>query len=268
MNNVNLTAPILKRAEEFYKAMRKFSELSMEALYSYDRSLGYVTQRNLQQECIKSFGIGYLPMDIDSFIRLLDITVKEDLLKLGVIFIHDSKLCSIMNDRIIFPICNVSGNIVSFSGRKMPDADPEDAKYVNTRNSQIFRKSLSLFGFSQALESIIDKGYCIVVEGNIDVMSLWQSGIKNVVAPCGTALTLQQLHILKRVCNNIVLWFDDDEAGGKALIKSYPMAVDIGFKVGCMPEQPWKDPDETLKNKSVNEILVDIDKSFYYTILN
>jgi len=244
--------------------MDNFSQISKEALYSSKEALQYAVQRGLQQEGISEFGVGYVPSDVDTFVRYLDIKIKEDLLKLGIIFDHGSKIGSILNDRVVFPIYNVKGRVISFSGRAFSGITPDNPKYINTRNSQIFRKSIALFGFTQALEHIISKKCCIVVEGNMDVVSLWQAGIRNVIAPCGTALTFQQLAILKRICDSIVLWFDDDEAGQKAFKKSYPIAVELGFKVGRMPNQQWKDPDEVLKNKSMDEILLDIDYSFNY----
>ncbi|MCK9428755.1 MAG: toprim domain-containing protein [Candidatus Omnitrophica bacterium] len=247
--------------------MDKFSKLSKDALYDSEKALQYVAQRDLQQESIAEFGVGYIPFDVDTFVRSLETKTKEDLIQLGVLFIHKHNLCSILNDRVVFPIYNIAGNIVSFSGRALPGADPETPKYINTRNSYIFKKSLSLFGFAQAMETIVSQDCCIVVEGNVDVISLWQAGIKNVIAPCGTALTLQQLTILRRVCNRVVLWFDQDAAGQRAKEKSYPIAKELGFEVGVMSAQQWKDPDEVLKNKSVDEILVDINKSFNYVEL-
>lgn len=264
MSNVNLILPIITAAEDLYKAMSDFSKIAQKALYNSDEAVEYSISRGLKQESAIKYGIGYVPSDVNAFIRPLEMKIKKDLLKLGVIFDHGMQMGSILNSRIVFPIYDVKGRIISFSGRALSGITTDNPKYINTRNSQIFKKSLAIFGFVQALEHIISQRYCIVVEGNMDVVSLWQAGIKNVVAPCGTALTFQQLTILKRICNEIVLWFDDDEAGQKALKKSYPIATELGFKVGCMPAQQWKDPDEVLKNRSVDEILIDISSSFDY----
>jgi len=134
-------------------------------------------------------------------------------------------------NRIIFPITDYNGRIIGFSSRAL---DNDVAKYINSSDSLIYKKSASLFGLNAALPSIRREDMAILVEGNFDLVSLHQHGITNAVATLGTALTDSHVKLLKRFTATIVIAFDSDEAGRKAAMKSLPLFLQNGISPGCL----------------------------------
>ncbi len=263
MSNEVLTTSIIEKAEYFYDAMSKFADYSKEALFKNPEAIDFCNSRLIDEGTIQEFGVGYVPWDVSEFVKFTDRHIIDYLISLGVLYVYNNSINSILGGRVIFPIYNLKGDIISFSGRVLSKdhISLENPKYIHTKNNYVFNKSLSLYGLFQALESIIQNDYCIIVEGNIDVITLSKNGIRNVVSPCGTSLTSQQLLILRRICDNIILWFDNDEAGEKAKERSVNMAGEVGFNIGAMPEYKWKDPDEILKNVEASVIIKDIKRS-------
>ena len=180
----------------------------------------YYVSRGLTPQTIKKFGLGAAPDKWDGLLKHL--TAKgfstQDIY-LANLASKSSKgtYFDRFRNRAMFPIINVRGNVVGFSGRRLSE-NKNEAKYVNTSDTQVYKKSQNLFGINLA------KNYCsdslILVEGNVDVISLHQAGFMNVVAPLGTAFTEEQAQILSRYTNEVIICFDSDEAGQKAVEKA------------------------------------------------
>ena len=151
-------------------------------------------------------------------------------------------------DRIMFPICNDMGEVIAFSGRVL-SSDPQAAKYVNSPETMLFTKGKVLFGLHKSKRALHDKGAAIVCEGQIDLITAFESGIKNVIAPQGTAFTADQARILKRHVEEVILCFDSDAAGQKAAERSLPHLLEMGLavRVASMPE--GQDPDSLIRKE-------------------
>ena len=151
-------------------------------------------------------------------------------------------------DRIMFPICNDVGEVVAFSGRLLEN-DPDAAKYLNSPETPLFRKSKILFGLHRTKRSLIDANCAIVCEGQIDLIALFEAGITNVVAPQGTAFTHDQARILKRFVNEVVLCFDADAAGLKAAERSMEALLQNDLIVRVLEMPVGEDPDSLIRKK-------------------
>jgi len=150
-------------------------------------------------------------------------------------------------DRIIFPIADVMGRVIGFSARVAPGGDESQAKYVNTPETEVYHKSVALYGIDKAKQEIKNKKSVLLVEGNMDVIASHQAGIKNTVAVSGTALTPQQLDILKRYTDNIKMFFDMDEAGQAASLRSAELAFQKDINVSIVQLKKGKDAADAVK---------------------
>ena len=148
--------------------------------------------------------------------------------------------------RLMFPICDEQGRVVAFSGRVLP-GDESPAKYVNSPETPIFTKSKIFFGLDKSKRAILDKGYAIICEGQLDLIACFMGGVQNIVAPQGTAFTDQHARILKRYCNEAVLCFDSDNAGQNAIVRSldHLLAAELAVRVAVVPAP--HDPDSFIK---------------------
>ncbi len=151
-------------------------------------------------------------------------------------------------DRLMFPILDVQGNVVGFTGRVL-QSDVKEAKYVNTPETSVYRKSAVLYGLDKAKGEIRRADLAVLVEGNMDVVSSHQFGVTNVIACSGTALTSEQLHLLKRFTTNLAIAFDADSAGRTATVRGLDLAraQDFSIKVITLPPDAGKDPDEAVR---------------------
>lgn len=193
--------------------------------HSANDALGYLYKRGLDNSQIKKFRLGYAPEGYENLLKFLkaESFTDEELLKSGIISKSDGgKLYDKFRNRVIFPITNLQGKIIAFGGRILGEGEP---KYLNSSETELFHKGRNLYNFSNARKSIYDKKYVVIVEGYMDVISLAANGIENVVAPLGTALTADQLQILFRVTNDIVVCLDGDAAGIKAMRRSIDVAL-------------------------------------------
>jgi DNA primase len=177
---------------------------------------------------------------------------REDLLELGVIKTSkNDNLYDFFINRIVFPVHNHQGKVVGFSARRRVGESEEYPKYLNSSQSVVYNKSKLLYGLHQSKRAIAKLEYAIMVEGNSDVVSLHDHGIENVVAPCGTAFTVDQAKILKRYTQKVVICFDADEAGYEATLK----AVDVAIEAGLQPyvarlDDGSNDPDEFVRKQT------------------
>lgn len=209
----------------------------------YARS--YFENRKIKVQTIRAFGLGFALNSRDSLVKFL-ISKKIDLdkaLKLGLVGKgSDGKVYDKLSGRIIFPIFSPNGRVVAFAGRTIIDK-PDSAKYINSPESLIYVKGRTLYGLSHAKDEIRKSDRAIIVEGYMDLISLYQNGIKNVVAVSGTALTDEQSQLLSRYTKNVVLLFDADTAGINASLRSIEILLrrDFDIKIATLPS--GEDPD-------------------------
>ena len=211
-------------------------------------ALDYLTDRGLTLKTIKHFGLGAAPDSWDALIRHLKEKgySESDMLAANVIGRNQrGNIYDRFRKRVMFPIINIRGNIVAFSGRAMPGEDKQGGKYVNTADTPVYKKSENLFGINFAKSVCSER--VILVEGNMDVISLHQAGFENTVAPLGTAFTTEQANLLSRYTKEIVLMLDADAAGQKAVRRASGLLENTGLSVRVVVVPDGKDPDEYIK---------------------
>lgn len=208
----------------------------------------YLLGRALKPATIKKFGLGAAPDSWDALIKHLKskgYTIDEMVTANVVGKSQRGTYYDRFRKRVMFPIINIRGNVVGFSGRAMPGEDKQGGKYVNTSDTPVYKKSANLFGMNLA------KNHCeeriILVEGNMDVISLHQAGFENTVAPLGTAFTEEQANILARYTKEVVLTMDADAAGQKAIRRAAEILEKTGLKTRVIVIPDGKDPDEFIK---------------------
>ena len=208
--------------------------------------LSYLKKRELSDDTIKAFGLGYSNKYSDDLYRYLkERGYKDEMIaKAGLISIderhgvHDK-----FWNRVMFPIMDVNSRVIGFGGRVMGDAKP---KYLNSPETLIFDKSRNLYGLNRARST--RKPYFLLCEGYMDVISLHQAGFTNAVASLGTALTPGHASLIKRYVKEVYLTYDSDEAGTKAALRAIPILKDVGITAKIIRMEPYKDPDEFIKN--------------------
>ena len=224
-------------------AMRKMEKDLTDTEEGRDIGLQYLTQRGVTDEAMKAFHLGYA---IDRGNELTDAARRAgfdlDVLKsLGLVGTSQhGREYDRFRGRVIFPILNTAGKVIAFGGR---DLKGGLAKYINSPESSLYKKSNELYGIFQAKSSIVSEDKCFLVEGYMDVIGMWQSGMKNVVASSGTALTDGQIAMIHRFTDNITLIYDGDKAGIKAALRGIDMLLShrLNVKVLLLPDND--DPD-------------------------
>ncbi len=203
------------------------------------RARAYLTERGLSDETIRRFGLGYAPGGGDALARHLRAkrVPLEHALTAGLVLRRDRPdagdgVYDRFRDRVMFPIGDRTGRVIAFGGRVLPgrpaSGDPPP-KYVNSPESPIFHKGHTLYGLAQARDAIRKSGRAIVVEGYLDVIALAQAGVAEIVAPLGTALTVDQLRVLRRLSDAVIACFDGDPAGRRAAARSFPLFLEAGL---------------------------------------
>lgn len=206
----------------------------------------YLKNRGLSEETIVAFGLGYANKYSDDLYRYLKMKGYGDelLLKAGLISADERKgAYDKFWNRVMFPIMDVNNRVIGFGGRVMGDAKP---KYLNSPETIVFDKSRNLYGLNRARTS--RKPYFLICEGYMDVIALQQAGFTNAVASLGTALTAGHASLLKRYVNEVYLTYDSDEAGTRAALRAIPILKDAGITAKVIRMDPYKDPDEFIKN--------------------
>jgi DNA primase catalytic core len=224
------------------------------------RARGYLRERGLSAQTQQTFRIGYAPESRNALKTHLANkgVAKEKIEACGLVVFGDDIAVSYdrFRDRIMFPIQDVRGRIVGFGGRAM---NPNDkAKYLNSPETELFHKGRNLFNVSRAKEGAGDKNDILVVEGYIDAISLYQAGIRNVVAPLGTALTEDQLELVWRFSKNPIVCFDGDDAGVRAanrVIDNALPKLKTGHSVRFMTLPDGQDPDDFIRIRGKAEFL-------------
>lgn len=236
-----------KRKRVLLEATRLAVAYYQHSLLRNPRALEYIfKKRGLTKETVADFRIGYAPDQGNALVQFLTRKgfTKKDLAEAGLVNRFGSDL---FRARMMVPLLDESGQAIGFTGRIIAD-DPNAPKYLNTPATLLYDKSRHIFGLSQAKESIRKGDYSVLVEGNLDVVSSHQAGVRAVVATAGTALTEHQLRSLKRLSSNIRLAFDGDKAGVAATERAIPIASSLGISltVVTLPEEA-KDPDELIQ---------------------
>lgn len=214
----------------------------------------YLKERKLEDQTIKLFQIGYATeawQEAVNYLKNRGYTDKEILQSgMGLLSDKSKEPYDRFRHRIIFPINDLQGNIVGFGGRIFEEgaAKVDEAKYLNSPQTAVYNKSLILYGLDKAKLEIKKRDYVIIVEGYLDLISANQAGTKNVVASSGTALTTEQLKILKRLTNNLMICFDMDEAGFRASQRGIDLALAEEFNIKVIELKDFKDPDECLRH--------------------
>ncbi|MFH1173443.1 MAG: DNA primase [bacterium] len=213
----------------------------------------YFKMRGISDETVKEFRLGYVPDYSNAISQFLlkNNFREEEIVAAGLAFkANDGRLVDRFRDRLMFPLMDVHSNVVGFTGRLLKERK-DVGKYINTPQTLIYDKSKVLYGLDKAKQAIKNAGYVIIVEGQMDVLASHQAGVKNVVAASGTALTLEQLTLLKRYTNKLILSFDMDEAGQTAAQRGISLALNQGMEIKLITLKDFKDPDECIK-KDVN----------------
>ena len=215
--------------------------------------LSYFKERGFSKETIEKFQLGYSPDIWDAFTKeALGKAYKlEYLEKTGLTIVkqEDEKTFDRFKGRVMFPIQSMSGRVLGFGGRILTN-DKKAAKYLNSPESEIYYKSKVLYGIFQAKQAIAKQDNCYLVEGYTDVIQFNQSGIENVVASSGTALTADQIRLVNRLTNNITVLFDGDAAGLRASIRGLDLILEAGMNVKVCSFPDGEDPDSFAKNNS------------------
>lgn len=209
-------------------------------------ALTYLKDRKLSDDTIKAFGLGYSNKYSDDLYKYLKSKgYKEDMISQAGLISIDEKygVHDKFWNRVMFPIMDVNSRVIGFGGRVMGDAKP---KYLNSPETIIFDKSRNLYGLNRARKS--RKPYFLLCEGYMDVISLHQAGFTNAVASLGTALTPGHAALIKRYVNEVYLTYDSDEAGTKAALRAGPILREVGITAKIIRMEPYKDPDEFIKN--------------------
>ncbi len=231
-----------RRAAEYY-----FKELNKP---ENKKALDYVMkERKFSKETINKFAIGYAPgkRKLIEFLKKYELYTEQELLSSGLFTKKDNILKEKFFKRIMFPIRNSQGKFIGFSGRIMP-GDDLGPKYMNTPETPIFHKKDNLFGLYESRQEIRKLDLAIICEGQTDMISAYQNGIKNIVAPLGTALTKEQLEKLSHFTKNILFFFDSDEAGQKAMVRGFKLASELNLHPYATNSSPYKDIDEMIKS--------------------
>ncbi len=221
------------------------------------RSIGlsYFRERGFGEDIINKFGLGYSPEQRDALAQdaIKRGYKKEYLVKTGLCLeSQQGTLYDRYKGRVIFPIHSLSGKVIAFGGRILRK-DEKSAKYVNSPESEVYRKSDVLYGIYHAKQSIVKNDFCYLVEGYTDVLSMHQAGIENVVASSGTSLTPGQIRLIHRFTNNITVLYDGDAAGIKASLRGIDLILQEGMNIKVVLLPDGDDPDSFSKKQSASD---------------
>lgn len=250
-------------------AAAKFFQKNLGQAESFLASRGY----SLSDKALTDFGVGYAPMGNLALAELSRAGYSQELLQeVDVLGNSEGRLYDRFRDRLMFPFYDMQGHIVGFSGRIVTPKDGT-GKYVNTGETPLFTKGKHIFGLYQARKSMGKTGFAYLVEGQFDVMSLHKVGVENVIGGSGTAFTEDQVKLLLRFTDDIIMIYDADPAGVKASLKNCELLLKAGAKVRCIRLEKGLDPDEfakahgSLTSKKLKELTEPFPKAFKRMIL-
>ena len=263
-DKVGMKVPELKIDEDYIKNKKHretLQEICRQSAIFYNKTLSspagkkglnYLLGRGITQSTITKLGLGYSPnwTGLVTFLKSKGF-YKNDIVESGVCGEKDGKLFDEMANRVVFPVIDHTGKVVGFSGRALEST--AYAKYKNTRATPLFNKSSNIYCINFLRKARLEKNYAILVEGQIDVVSLQQAGFGNAIATMGTAFNKNHVQTLSRFVDNVIVCFDGDNAGKKATVKSLEPLLDedLNIKVIMLPEK--LDPDEYIKKYGAEE---------------
>ena len=231
---------------------------------SADAAREYLKKRGLSADVAKGWKIGYAPDSWDGLLHHVESAgyKGEELAQSGLFSGGEEggRIFDRFRGRIMFPICNDTGEVIAFSGRVL-FAEQSPAKYVNSPETPLFTKGAVLFGLHKSKRALIDKKQAIVCEGQVDLITAFENGVQNVIAPQGTAFTDRQARILKRYVDEVVLCFDSDAAGEKAAERSLPHLLGENLLVRIAEMPPGEDPDSLIQKQGGPAFAAQIAKS-------
>ncbi|MDG1528959.1 MAG: DNA primase [Polaribacter sp.] len=236
-------------------ASEYFHDLMLNTQQGKAIGLSYFKERGFRDDIIEKFDLGYCKDEWNNFTNAaLDKGYDlKYLASTGLTIVKENKQFDRFKGRVLFPIHSMSGRVLGFGGRILT-ADKKAAKYLNSPESDIYHKSKILYGIYQAKKEIAKQDNCFLVEGYTDVISFHQSGIENVVASSGTALTSDQIRLVNRLTKNITVLFDGDAAGLRASIRGIDLILEQGMNVKVVSFPEGEDPDSFAKSHSDTEL--------------
>ena len=234
----------------------KFFRESLDTPEGQSIAYQYFRSRGLEDETIRKYGLGWAPVSRMAFVdKAREAGYKEEFLtETGLcVKYDDGRLAGRFHDRVMFPIHSVSGRVIAFGGRTLK-TDKSVAKYVNSPETEIYVKSKSLYGIWFAKSSISRADKCILVEGYLDVLSMHQLGITNVVASSGTSLTVDQIRLIRKFTSNVTIIYDGDGAGIKAALRGIGLVLKEGMNVKVVLLPDGQDPDDFARRHTLEEV--------------
>ncbi len=248
-----------QRSESLYLVSEyamKFFQDSMQTPEGQAVAYQYFKSRGLEDETIRKYGLGWSPTSrrgLSDAARAAGYK-EEFLIETGLsIRYDDGRLVDRFYDRVMFPVHSVSGRIIAFGGRTLR-TDKSVAKYVNSPETEIYVKSRSLYGIYFAKNDIARQDKCILVEGYLDVLSMHQLGIRNVVASSGTSLTVEQIRLIRKFTNNVTIIYDGDGAGIKAALRGIGLVLKEGLNVKIVLLPDGMDPDDFARRHTLEQV--------------
>ena len=252
------------KSKEYYEINRLAARFFYRALREHNNpGYTYMRRRGISDETLNTFGIGYAD---DEWTSLTDHLIEqgyepEKLVEVGLSSEKDGRYYDKFRGRVIFPIINTGGKVIGFGGRIIADGEP---KYLNSRESAVFQKKNNLYGLNVTKDYVKKENRIILVEGYMDVISLYQAGIRNVSASLGTALTENQARLIKRYTSDVILSYDADAAGQKAALRGLDILYDEDLRARVLVVTDGKDPDEFIKAKGRDAYLALADEALPY----
>lgn len=233
----------------------KFFVSQMDTQEGRSVALAYYRSRGLEDETVRRFGLGWAPSGRRTLTdAALAAGYKEEfLIEAGfTLKADDGTLYDRFRERVMFPIHNIAGRVIAFSGRTLKTDNK--AKYVNSPESEIYIKSRALLGIYHARTEIARRDKCYLVEGNLDVITMQQLGVSNVVASCGTSLTVEQIRLISRFTKNLTIMYDGDKAGIKAALRGIDMVLAEGMNVRVVLLPEGEDPDSFGRSHTLEQV--------------
>ena len=228
----------------------RFFHACLKSAPGHERAQSYIASRGISASMLRAFGLGFAPDSWDSLRSAMREKGYSDqemfdagLIKQG----RNGGFYDAFRNRLMFPVIDVRGSVIGFSGRILGDGEP---KYLNSRETLVFSKSRSLFALNLAKKS--KKGYILLAEGNIDVVSLHQAGFDSAVASLGTSLTPEQARLLSRYTSEVVIAYDNDTAGKKAAQRAITLLENLALRVRVLSMEGAKDPDEFIRRDGID----------------
>ena len=252
---------VVKKKELLYKINVEAARYFFSNLQVNQNAKEYFLNRGIKEITIKRFGLGYAKDGWQNLRMHLKKKGFNDALMLEAGLVIKSQKGTIYDrfrNRVMFPVFDIKGNVIGFGGRVLDDSKP---KYLNSPETLVFQKGTNLYGLNFAIKNRIEKRYFIIVEGYMDLISLHQYGITNVVASLGTALTVNQARLLKRYADKVIISYDADVAGQTATLRGLEILKEAGFDVRVLQIPQGKDPDEFVRSNGKEAFLKLVDRA-------